>query len=303
MKSNSNIILTILLILTHISLSAYAVKGESLQVNAEIELSKTSFYSGEVVIATLFLSSIDNEIGFVKSIPMLSLEKGTFAKEILVNQINSSSITRNEKGILRKYPIAQYAISIDFEGKNKVAANKVLTGINIPTVQHHPFWGNITTYTTKEIVLEFKSVDVNVKKLPENKERIPFSGAVGNFEIKTFIPATQFVINEPNTIFIEIEGKGLLPDEILPEYTEAFGKNVQLKSISGSSQTFFNGEDLITKRTWECEIVPKSIGNNQIGTISFGYFNVVSGKYVKAESEPINIMVESSTIRRDIMDI
>lgn len=283
--------------------STVAKKAEILPIEAEIEFAKTTIYPGEVVMATLMLTCVDTELGYIRNVPSLSTNKGNFAKEISINVTGAPTIFQQDNKIIRKYPIAQYAVSFNSIGKNEISSEDVIVGINHPVIQNHPFWGAIQSYETEERQLKFKPINIEVKKLPDNKDNLPYSGVIGNFRIKTVVPDAQFVVNETGTIYIVIEGEGILPEEILPEYTEAFGENVKLKSISSSSRTFYNGGKLMSNKTWECEIVPKTVGNNRVGPISLGFFNTDSGKYELAESTPVEIKVESSTIRREMLDI
>lgn len=303
MKAVKYILIIITLLFYGSNIDAATKKAEVTPIKAEIEFAKTTVYPGEIVMATLMLTCVDTELGYIRNVPSLSSNKGLFDKEISINVTGAPTISQQDNKIVRKYPIAQYAVSFNSLGKNEISSEDVIVGINHPVIQNHPFWGAIQSYETEERQLKFKPINIEVKKLPDNKEKLPYSGAIGNFEVNTIVPDAQFVVNETGIIYIVIEGEGILPEEILPEYTEAFGENVKLKSISSSSRTFYKGGKLMSNRTWECEIVPKTVGKNRVGSISLGFFNTETGKYEIAESKPVEIEVESSTVRREMLDI
>ncbi len=295
------IIVNLLLIIMADPIIASVDKDE---VSANIELSKNSFYAGEIIIATVSLTCKDSGLAFLKELPSLNLSRGKFAEMIQINQpITAAYTDQNKDKISTKYILGKYAVSVDNPGKNKIESSDIITGINFPVIQNHPFWGRIESYRTEECILKIKPVSINVMNLPDNKTESPYSGVIGNFKINTVVPRREYVVNEENTIYIVVEGEGVLPEEVLPEYTHAFGDRIKLKSMSASTETFFQNNKLISRKTWECEIVPTATGEQEIGIISLGFFNADTGKYQVAQSEPVSIQVQSSTIRREMIEI
>lgn len=296
-------IIGLLLLIVANTVHAYTNNEYKENISASIELSKTNFYAGEIIIATLYVNCINSELAFIDDIPPLKLAKGEVATILPINHPVTSHVENNNGQQLTKYVIGQYAISIDQSGKNYIDISDIITGINLPVIQNHPFWGRIESYRTEKRTLKFKPVSINVMKLPDNKDELPYSGVIGNFHIETIVPNGEYVVNEGNTIYIVLEGEGLLPEEILPEYTHAFGDKIKLKSISGSTNTIYKDNKLISKRTWQCEIMPCETGLQEVGIVSFGYFNTESGNYQVTKSRPVTINIQSSTIRREVIDI
>jgi hypothetical protein len=128
-----------------------------------------------------------------------------------------------------------------------------------------------------------------VKPLPPGKPA-SFSGAVGNYTMKTSINSTNVKANEAITIKTILSGNGNIkllknPEVVFPNDFEVFDPKVDnsLKTTTaGASGT----------KTIEYTAIPRFGGDFEIPAIRFSYFNPKSEKYETISSEPYTLHVE-----------
>ena len=261
------------------------------------ECDKTSYYCNETGTLTLWLYTKNPEISDISEISPISIADGGFS---YITRVESSQPFRKTKYKGKEYyaaPLAVYAIMIKDPGKYNISGGEYQIGMNVPAVVHDPFFGNIRTYQTAVESVAADKVSVNIKNLPSNDKTSSFSGAVGSYKVDVIIPSKEIIINEPTTVLIIIEGKGLIGDDALPDYRGAFSENIKLKSMNDKCDYYYDGNNVITKKILECEVIPTVRENCKIGSVEFGYFNPETGKYEVAGSEPVILDVKSSTVK------
>lgn len=261
------------------------------------ECDKSSYYSNETGKLTLWIYTQNPEISGISEVSPVSIPHGGFS---YITRVESSQPFRKTKYKGKEYfvaPLAVYAFMIRDHGKYDISGGEYQIGINVPTVVHDPFFGNIRTYKTVMESVTADKVPVKVKKLPSNDKAESFSGAVGSYKVDVIIPSKKIIINEPTTVIIKIEGTGLIGDDTLPDYRSAFSENIKLKSMKEKNDYYYDGNNVISQKILECEVIPTERENCKIGSVEFGYFNPDTGKYEVAGSEPIILDVKSSTVK------
>lgn len=261
------------------------------------ELNKTEFYAHECVCATVWLYSVDGDIAYVNELESPSLKRGEFSHLSRLSQ-SPKAHKENIRGVdYFVFPLSSYIFTMADGGKYQMINGEFEIGINVPVIYNDPFYGRIRGVETRSHRVQMSPVAFKVKSLPPVQYNMTFSGAVGEFEVKTIVPHGDIIVNEDASLLIVVKGKGLLGSDILPEYREAFGNGNKLKSFTERNDSFFDGKDIVSELEMECEFVPTDIKNCEIGVIRFGYFNPKSGKYEIAESEPVKIDVKSSAVK------
>ncbi len=261
------------------------------------EFNKTEFYAHECVCATIWLYSVDADIAYVNELSSPSLKKGEFS---YLSRLSHSPKAHRENVRGTEYfvfPLSSYMFTMSNEGKYQMINGEFEIGINIPVVYDDPFYGRVRGMETRSQIVRMSPSGFKVKPLPPIKNDMTFSGAVGEFEVKTIVPEGDIIVNEDASLIIIVKGRGFIGPDILPEYKEAFGNGNKLKSFTDRSNSFYDGKDIVSELELECEFVPNDINNCEIGVIRFGYFNPKSGKYEVAESEPVRIDVKSSAVK------
>lgn len=281
--------------------------NENIPIKAwvQCELKKRSIYCGEVDIATFYLYSNTPNVAYINECSDVKLENNKFDYFAQVEIVENRNLQKETIDGIEYYrvPFKAYAFTISMAGKMKFSKMSFKLGINKNVIYDDPFWGLQRGVATSEMQISMKNCDFSVKPLPAIPDSVFFSGAVGEFSVKTFLPQKSIVINEQASATIVIEGSGLLKDNILPEYQEAFVNGLKLKSISDTNNLMFNGKEICSKKVIECEFIPLRRDDCKIDAVKFVYFNPRTAQYETAVSNALSLEVKSSTIRRELISI
>ncbi len=275
---------------------AHAGKNENLFI--KFQLNKNEFYSQEYVAADLWLYSNNPNIQYIKEIkkPYLKNNKEFSYFSQISRRLQPHVEDFNGKTIY-VIPIGSFIIKMDKAGKYEFKGGEYEIGLNVPTGYVDPYFGRGAYYETMAQTAIMNPAYFKVIKLPDTTSTDTFSGAVGEFKIKATIPPGDIFVDEDASIIVTLEGKGVLPDDILPEYQDAFGSGNKLKSFEVNSEVYTDGNDIISKKELECVFIPIDINNCKIGKFRFGFFNPSTKKYEIVESDPIDVEVKSSAVK------
>lgn len=259
---------------------------------------KNEFFSHEYVTGDLWLYTENPDVLYIKEVKAPTLKNNRkfdyFTKITKHLQPHVETIEGRQIYVI---PISSYILMVDEAGKYELKDGIYEIGVNVPSGNIDPFWGRGRYYETIAMNVEMKPLSLKVMKLPAVKDSELFSGAVGEFKISTTLPPGDIFINEEASVIVTITGKGIVPDDILPEYQDAFGTGNKLKSVSDNGGIFIEGNDILSRKELECTFVPDDLNNCKVGKIRFGFFNPSTRKYEVVESEPITIDVKSSAIK------
>ncbi|MBN1995048.1 MAG: protein BatD [Anaerolineae bacterium] len=139
-----------------------------------------------------------------------------------------------------------------------------------------------------DIALETEPLTIEVQSLPEGAPP-DFSGAVGQFEIQAHLSETEGQVDEPLTLFIDIEGTGnveVLTEPPLPELP-----NWRIFDSQSSSSLEVREEEVYGRRRFERLIVPGHPGDYEFPPISFSYYDPQAGEYRTIKTEPIPLTI------------
>ncbi len=282
---------------------AYCLAEDHKNMFIKCEFDKSDIFCRECVNATVWLYTTNGEIAYVKELVPPILKNGSFA---YISPLPESVPLRREtiKGVeYLALPISSFLFSINEDGKYHMMGGEYEIAVNVPVINNDSFFGRLYGVETQSQTIRMTPVDFKIKPLPKVKENTTFSGAVGEFEVKTIVPRGDIIVNEEASVYVVVKGNGILGSDILPEYKEAFGKGNKLKSFSESNDMYFDRGRIMSELELECEFVPTDINDCEIGVIRFGYFNPRTRRYEVAESEPIRIDVKSSVTKIKPFDI
>ncbi|WP_412476838.1 BatD family protein [Flavobacterium sp. TBRC 19031] len=150
------------------------------------------------------------------------------------------------------------------------------------------YWGQpIMVEDSKRVSAGSKII--NVRALPENGKPADFSGAVGQFDFKVKPSKTTLKNGESLDLTLSVIGKGnlklfSLPKPIVPTALEMYDP-VHEENVS-TPLTGMTG-----RITDKYTIIPQYKGSYQIKSLSFSYFDLISGRYKTITSQPISITV------------
>lgn len=136
--------------------------------------------------------------------------------------------------------------------------------------------------------LRSNSLKLNVEKLPEGRPA-DFSGAVGDFSIKSSISSTDLKTNSEFTLKVTVKGAGnmrLMSNPVLelPVEFEAYDPVIDNKFRLTANG--FQGE-----KVYEYLITPKANGTYTIPGAKFTYFNTKTKQYQTIESDAFEVKV------------
>ncbi len=266
------------------------------------EMSEKEIYSNELSVLNLVLYSNTADVAYAEAIENFGLENGRFG--ILSRFKGRNRVERvkyKNKDCLRVV-LASYIFNIENSGSIILSGGEYAIGLNYKVVINDPFWGPVSTYRTSEFKLTPPDLKIKVKGLPSGAPA-GFSGAVGIFNMETIPINRQIIVGERARVLIRLKGTGYIPDNILPDYKKAFGKGLKLLSATDGRWNSIENGKVISIVEVECEFLVESKECNEIGRISFTYFDPKSGKYVESESKPLKLDIVSSVVKRDLMEI
>lgn len=265
-----------------------------------VDLSHDNPYQGEGLIMTLMLHSITPDIVNAEIISVPSVSNGDFS---IFKEINSSETMKHEQIGNKHYysvPIKRYLISFPDSRTYTLKGAECDLYVKIQH-EYNDFFGiRRRGYQVQKINIEIPDRKVKVQKLPAHLEYN--SGAMGKFKLNATLPKGDIIMNETATVIFELKGAGILCDNVLPDYASAFNKDVKLRSMSESRNMYYDGADVISVLTMECEFIPIS-KDAKIDPLSFTYFNPDTGKYETAVSENIKLDVKSVISKIDTIEI
>ena len=145
------------------------------------------------------------------------------------------------------------------------------------------------TYQDVKKELTTAPVTIDVKSLPSGKPA-SFSGAVGDYTMKSSISSNNVKTNEAVTITLALSGSGNIkllknPEVVFPNDFEVYDPKIDnsIKTTTvGSSGT----------KKIEYMAIPRYAGDFEIPAIQFSYFEPKSGTYKTLSSEPFKLHVE-----------
>jgi hypothetical protein len=141
-------------------------------------------------------------------------------------------------------------------------------------------------------------VVVHVKPLPEKGKPLGFTGAVGNFSVRSTIDKTSLKANEALNYKVTVTGSGNI--KLLKELNTNFPVDFEkydpkivdsvTEAVSGVSGT----------RNYSYLLIPRHGGDYKIDPFKFSYFNPTTGKYTSLETKPYDVKVAKGTSETNV---
>lgn len=278
-------------------------KGEAPEMFLKVETNSDRLYVGEAIVFDVMLYTSDPNVVDVAAASPLKLRRGEFSdlKRVPVSKAYESVKIHDRKFF--KIPVDCFVGSLSEKGKYEVEGPAYAVTVSRPVIYNDPFWGRMRSSETHRYDLKGADYKFSVSALPDAGKFTSFSGAVGDFDVRTMVPRGDIIVGEDAVAYVIVEGEGLLGDDIMPEYRSAFGKGMRLKSVSPSRESYMSDGRMMSRITIECTFIPETRENCEIGPVSFEFFNPKSKSYESVKSGSVPVEVKSSTIRREAIDI
>ena len=278
-------------------------QGEVPEMFLKVETPSDRAYVGEAVVFDVMLYTSDPNVVDVAAVSPLKLRRGEFSDLKRVPVSKSYENVRIRDRQFYKIPVDCFVGSVADKGKYEVEGPVYAVTVSRPVIYNDPVWGRMRSSETHRYELKGADYKFSVSALPDAGKFTSFSGAVGNFDVRTVVPRGDIIVGEDAVAYVIVEGEGFLGDDIMPEYRSAFGNGMRLKSVSPSRESYMSDGRLMSRITIECTFIPETRENCEIGPVSFEFFNPKSKSYESVKSGSVPVEVKSSTIRREAIDI
>ena len=252
-----------------------------------LKVSDTELYKGESLRASLVLYTrvtVEN----IESLTMPPFD-GFWSQELSFD--NAPSREEYNGRVYETYKITELLLSPQESGKIVIpeAVMDVVAQVVVQDRRNYdPIFGGRQVYRVSR---ELKSapVTINVKEFPAGAPQ-SFNGAVGNFSLRSTMPAAEIDANSADQIELTISGTGNLkfitaPRITLPESFEVYDtKVVDNCKITATGTT--------GSLTYTYPFVARSAGSFTIPRIEFSFFNPDTQAYETLATEPFTLVVK-----------
>ncbi|HLO82676.1 MAG TPA: BatD family protein [Chitinophagaceae bacterium] len=280
-------------------------KGETVadklrnNIFVKLDVDKKTCYEGEPVVATYKLYTRLRSESKVTKRPSFN----GFSVYDMINPESEEPIRESFQGreynvyLLRKvqlYPLQSGNIELDpVEVENTltfIKAEHLQSGIALPRIMKNLAEGTEDEAVVREkVLLSSAPVAVDVKPLPE--ERDPdFNGAVGNFEVRTFLSNPVVHKNDLVNLVVKISGKGNFPMLAAP----AVNWPATAEPYETTVQEYFSKftSPISGAKVFNIPFTVQKEGDFVIPAVDLHYFDPISHKYAIARSDSLKLHVE-----------
>ena len=154
------------------------------------------------------------------------------------------------------------------------------------------FLNNFRQAVTKQFVIPSNTPELIVRGLPEAGRPADFNGLVGSYSIAAEASPTKVKVGDPITLTLRVKGPDYLDSVKLPalEKQAALAENFKIPSDMAPG-TIKNGAKVFTQT-----VRAKTADVEEIPPIEIPYFDVGTGAYQVARSDPVPLDVEAARI-------
>ena len=258
-------------------------------VHLVLDLSKTSAYEGEAIVATLKLYWRNTQMGNPSDVKLPDFEG--FTVQDMDNDNAQASLEHFNGANYQMYPLVKWLLFPSRSGELTIPAATLTANVAIVSTRRTGGFFDWPMEYTENVAVPLRSAarKVNVKSLPAGKPS-SYMNAVGNFNVKTVLTADKVRANDAVIYRITIDGVGNLkyvkePEPEFPTDFEVFDPKVDLSTRSTSS-------GVQGKKTIEYTVIPRHAGKYEIPALEFSYFDVKSGQYKTIRTDSYTLEVE-----------
>ena len=237
-----------------------------------IEMSKPQVYEQEAVVCTIKLYT-----KFPIRPGIIPLEQPSF-DGFLIEELNQPGQVNVERVNGQNYYTAVLKKCILYPQKSGKLTIK--SGVfDITPVQRDIYVGinsAIAVPHDTKLTIKSNSATVNILPLPEPRPA-GFTGAVGEFKVSTSINPHELKTYSPATYNYVVQGKGNIkyvkaPDVQFPQEFDTYDPQSHINTTS-------DGTDVTGNVTFAYTVIPQYVGNFELPSSKFVYFNPSTAKY------------------------
>ena len=270
--------------------------GNSQSPFIRVELDKDTAYLGEQITVTYQLFTQTD-----LSIESVDLPKFVgFWMESLYSprQINMREVSLN--GVRYKkaklYTVALFPTKTGDISLPSYTINSKVYVEQKKSKRRDPFFDVFDSFSSKQAirkVIKSEIKTITVMPYPDGKPA-DFTGAVGDYIVKTSVDVQKVKANEAVTFYIEVKGTGNLSLFSLPEL--AFPKSLEVfPPVSEMNKDSFRDKITGTLR-WEYVVIPRQTGKFNLPRVELPFFDPKMTKWKRAKAHSIQISVSPGSV-------
>jgi len=257
-----------------------------------VNVNKTSVYQGEQLVASVYIYTKLNIVGFEEiKFPNMN---GFWSEDLEnPNQINLKQEYINGQlygvGLLKKVilsPTRSGKLTID-----PVQAT-VMVQQKVQSRRRSIFDDFFGTYQNVSKKLVSPIVTINVKPLPENKPQ-PFSGGVGSFNLEAHVDNTSVKTNEAFTYSLKLSGTGNIKLIDIPKPN--FPSDFEVYDPKTTNNYSTKDGQSSGSKTVSYIIIPRHHGTYTIPAFDFNYFDLKTQNYKTIHINEVTISVSKDS--------
>ncbi len=244
----------------------------------DTKVDKKKVYVGEQVTVSWYIYT-RYDLTNIQNIKYPDL-KG-FWKEDIEIATNLSFSNEVINGVMyKKALLASYALFPVKKGSSTIDVYKIKCRFRMP--------GLLGFRQTDYVVKGSPSINIKVLPLPSGQPK-DFTGAVGDFRLKSSIEGLQVNADEPVNFKVQFSGRGNAKRIDLPELD--LPKSVDIFDTKDSSKFNKNGTSF---KNYEILLVPRVPGELILKPMSFSFFNPRTRKYYSQKTKEFKLKVSES---------
>jgi hypothetical protein len=266
--------------------SSASVSGKDLFMTAT--LSKSKAYEQEAILLTYKVYTTLNLTGLQGKMPDL---KGFHVQEVELPQ-KSYSLEHYNGRNYKTVVYAQYVLFPQQTGKLEIPAIS-FEGVVAQAVQtddpFEAFFNGGSNYVEVKKKIQTPKLSVEVLPYPSGKPE-NFSGAVGEFSLKSSINATKVKTNDAVTLKLVISGVGNM--KLIGNPEVKFPADFEEYDPKEENNYSLTANGLSGSKTIEYLAIPRQPGTYTIPAVEFSYFDPTTKSYKTLKSESYELTVE-----------
>ena len=143
----------------------------------------------------------------------------------------------------------------------------------------------------KDVTIASAAAELKVVPLPTEGQPKDFSGAVGDFQVKSDIAPARVAAGDPQTLRLHITGVGNFDrvDSTMFGHLDHWKTYPAKSSFTPTDPAGYKGETV-----FEQPLIATRSGEQSIPELEFSYFNPNTRRYERAHTEPIKVTVAAS---------
>ncbi len=250
---------------------------EPAEIFAEMEVSKETYYLGEVIPLTVILYKTPG-VGLRSQ--GSSMELPDF-KDYWVEEVEEEPrdhiVVKNGKRY-EKVVVGQRLLYANKAGKLEIDPT-----VFSLTVVLGGFFGDV-----QRVQRQTNKLKINVKSLPTAGRPAGFNGVVGRFRLKGSLDAETVKAGESVSMNLELTGQGNFAGVPEPQPDSLEG---DFEIFDGGAPTVNKRRGIIDTKTWRYALVPRREGSFEFAQPTFDYFDPIDEVYRSAGSETFKLEV------------